>query len=49
VVVEIGGAPVRSMEELISALRGHAPGDQVAVIVLRDGERVELTATLAAR
>ncbi len=49
VIVEIGGAPVRSMEELLSALRSHAPGDQVAVVVLRDGERVELTATLAAR
>jgi len=49
VVVELGGQPVTSMGELLSALRSHAPGDQVSVVVLRNGERVELTATLGSR
>jgi S1-C subfamily serine protease len=49
VIVELGGHAVGSPAELQSALRAHAPGDQVLVTVVRNGEQVELTATLAER
>lgn len=49
VIIEVAGQPVRSTEELLSVLRSHAPGDQITIVALRDGQRLELTATLGAR
>ena len=34
---------------MTDALRAQKPGDVVTVVVLRDGERLELTATLGKR
>jgi S1-C subfamily serine protease len=49
VIVELAGREVGSADDLLSTLRAHPPGDQVLVAVVRDGERFELTATLAER
>lgn len=49
VIVQVAGAPVRSTDELRSALRRHAPGDEITVVVLRDGERLDIAATLGER
>ena len=50
VVVGIDGDPVHSTEELTShLLTAAAPGDTVAMTVLRDGEPVTVDVTLAAR
>lgn len=49
VVIEFGGAPIADLYAYTDALRSHAPGDEVKVVVLRDGQRLELQVTLAAR
>lgn len=46
VLLAIDGSPVSGSSELGEAVREHAPGDVVRVTVLRDGESVDLTATL---
>lgn len=46
VIIEVGDRQVRSADELIVAVSQHAIGDQVAVMVLRDGKRMTLTVTL---
>ena len=47
-VLEIAGQPTSSARDMRAALRAHAKGDRVGVVVLRDGKRLELTATLDA-
>ena len=49
VVVAMNGEPVLDMDDLILAISQQEIGDQVTLTVLRDGERIELTAQLAAR
>ena len=49
VVVEFGGKEVADIYAYTYALRDHAPGDEVEIVVLRDGERVTVTATLGDR
>jgi S1-C subfamily serine protease len=49
VITAVGDAPIGSTEELVSALRAHAPGDQVTVTVERGAETIELTVTLGDR
>lgn len=49
VVVEFGGTPIADLYAYTDALRSHQPGDSVKVVVLRDGQRLEMTAVLAAR
>ena len=49
VVIEFGGRPVTDLQSYTDALRSRKPGDVVEVVVLRDGRRVVLTATLRAR
>ena len=48
VIVGMDGAPIADLRALAEALRAHAPGDVVALEVVRDGETVRLEATLAA-
>jgi S1-C subfamily serine protease len=48
VIVRVADQPVTTPDDLLSALRSHAPGDQVSLTVERDGARTTLTATLAA-
>ncbi len=49
VVIEFGGKEVGDIYAYTYALREHAPGDEVDIIVLRDGARVTLTVTLGDR
>ncbi len=49
VMIEIDGQPIRSVEDFLSALRNHEPGDALAIGVARGDIRVELTATLTDR
>lgn len=46
VIASVAGVPVGAVEELQSVIEGHAPGDEVAVIVQRDGAREVMTVTL---
>lgn len=47
VVLSFDNVPTRTRSELIQAIVAHQPGDVVDVVVLRDGQPVALTATLA--
>jgi hypothetical protein len=49
VVVEFGGMEVKDLYQYTDALRAHKPGDEVKVVVERDGKRVTLAARLGAR
>jgi S1-C subfamily serine protease len=49
VIVELGGEPIRSMTDVISGILRFDPGDTVDVVVLRDGERLELAVDLGER
>jgi S1-C subfamily serine protease len=49
VIVELGGTKVTSSADLGNAVRRHKPDEQVDVVVIRDGERKTLEATLAER
>lgn len=49
VVVEVDGSPINGMTGLVAAIRDREPGDQVEIVVIREGEPVMLTATLALR
>jgi membrane-associated protease RseP (regulator of RpoE activity) len=46
VIVDINGEPIDSMTAVRDSIFSHRVGDDVAVTVLRDGQRVELTGTL---
>ncbi len=48
-VLEADGSAINGSAGLIAAIRDKSPGDDVAVTVVRDGERIELTATLGER
>ena len=47
VVVAVDDQPINGSEGLVGVVRDHSPGDQVAIVVVRDGEEVTLTPTLA--
>jgi len=49
IIVQFGGVPVKDLYAYTDALRAHAPGDSVAVVVLRGTERLTLTAVLGTR
>jgi serine protease DegQ len=49
VIVELGGTPVRSVEDLLAALRKRTPGDRVSIKVSRNGKIVTLDVTLSGR
>lgn len=49
VVVELGGKPVADLYTYTDALYSHAPGDVIAVVVVRGGERVRASVTLGTR
>ncbi len=45
-IVALGGAPVRSVDDLLAALLAHSPGDEVTLRVRRGGEARETTVIL---
>jgi hypothetical protein len=49
VIVEFGGDPINDIYEFTSALAKHHPGETIQVVVMREGQRVTLTATLGKR
>jgi len=49
VIVEFGGKPVKSPDELQTAVAWTAPGTKVDVVVMRDGKRVDLKVTVEKR
>jgi serine protease DegQ len=49
VIVSMDGNAIRTQEDLIALLRRRQPGDEVAIEIVRDGERRRLEATLAER
>lgn len=46
IVVEFNGEPIESMDDLVVAIREHKVGEAVRMSVVRDGKRIEITATL---
>ena len=49
VIVQIGDDEIATSADVLTAVRSHRPGDEVTVIVDRDGERITLTPTLQER
>ena len=49
VIVEFEGREIADLYAYTYALREHRPGDEVHIVVLRDGERVEVVAVLGQR
>jgi aminopeptidase YwaD len=49
IIVELGGAEITDLYAYTYALRDHKPGDEVQVVVLREGERLTFTAILGSR
>jgi len=49
VIEAIDGQPVASLQELMTEVGGHAPGDAMRLQILRDGTRGEVTVTLTER
>ncbi len=49
VIVEFGGKEITDLYAYTYALREHKPGDEVLVVVIRDGERMTFTAVLSQR
>ena len=47
-ITAIDGTPVVGTESLVAQIRTHEVGKEVTLKVLRDGETIELKATLAA-
>ncbi len=49
IIIEFGDEPMTSMTDVISGVLRFDPGDTVPVVVLRDGERLELEVELGER
>lgn len=49
ILVQLGEHEITNLYDMTDALRAHEPGDSVRIVVLRDGERIELAATLGRR
>ena len=48
-LVEFAGAPIKNLYDFTYQLRAHRPGEEVKVVVVRDGQKVEATVKLEAR
>ena len=49
IVLAVDGEPVNGQAGLVAAIRDRSPGDSVTIDLVRDGERLAVTAVLAAR
>ena len=49
VLVDMGGTRIENLYDMTYALQDHKPGETIDVVVLRNGERVTLRATLGSR
>ena len=48
-IVRFGGKPVGTIYDYMESMHGYKPGDQVEVVVKRDGKEVKLKVTLEGR
>jgi Zn-dependent M28 family amino/carboxypeptidase len=49
VIVELDGKPIRDLYSYSDALYAHKPGDEVTIVLLRDGQRLTRRVTLGKR
>jgi Tol biopolymer transport system component len=49
IIVEMAGTRIENLQDMTYALQDNKPGDTIDVVVLRDGKRTTLRATLGAR
>ena len=49
VIVSIDGKAVSGSSDVLSLVRQHRPGDKVDIVVVRNGDRTTVQATLVAR
>lgn len=49
VLIQLGEHTIGNLYDMVEALRAYKPGEVVTLVVLRDGERIEATATLDRR
>jgi S1-C subfamily serine protease len=49
IVLAVDGEPVNGQAGLVAAIRDRSPGDSITIELVRDGERLTLTAKLVAR
>jgi S1-C subfamily serine protease len=49
VVVEADGQQINNFDDLLNVIAFHNPGDQLSLTIIREGERREVTVTLAPR
>jgi S1-C subfamily serine protease len=49
IITELDGKPIAGMDDVISAVNGRKPGDELKLTVLRDGKQMEVTVTLGDR
>ncbi len=49
IVLEADGQPINGFNDLLVIITSHAPGDELPLVVWRDGRQVSLTVRLAAR
>ncbi|UCE84972.1 MAG: M28 family peptidase [Deltaproteobacteria bacterium] len=49
VIVEMAGVEIQNLYDMTFVLRDHKPGQTIEIVVLRDGERVSMLATLGDR
>ena len=49
IVIDVDGTPINGSAGLVAAIRDRQPGDEIDVTVIRDGERITVSATLVER
>lgn len=49
IIVAVGGEEVRTTGDLLAAIRGHSPGDELELRIYRDGSEQTVSVTLADR
>jgi serine protease Do len=49
VITELDGTEIRSVEDLLTALRGTRPGESTVLVAMRDGDRQEHAVEIASR
>ena len=49
IITKVDGKPITGMDEVISAVNGKKPGDQITLTVWRDGQQTDVTVTLGDR
>jgi putative serine protease PepD len=49
IVLAVDGEPVNGQAGLVAAIRDRSPGDTISIELVRDEQRVTLSATLVAR